>query len=182
MTNLSDTQRILLSTAVQRDTGSLLPLPASLKPGGGTAKAIAALIKYGFAAERATNDRTTARRSDADIDYGVFITPAGGAAIGIELVGEPVADTVDAHEAAPAAPTAPSARSASPLPRASSKTAAVIALLTRPNGATLPDLIAATDWLPHTTRAALTGLRKKGHSITRDKRDGVTRYRIVVAA
>ena len=37
----------------------------------------------------------------------------------------------------------------------------------------------ATGWLPHTTRAALTGLRHKGFVLDRDKRqDGTTVYRI----
>ena len=41
------------------------------------------------------------------------------------------------------------------------------------------ELIAATGWLPHTTRAALTGLRHKGFVLDRDKRaDGTTVYRI----
>jgi hypothetical protein len=31
-------------------------------------------------------------------------------------------------------------------------------------------------WLPHTTWAALTGLRKKGYIIATEKRDGVTYY------
>lgn len=46
-----------------------------------------------------------------------------------------------------------------------SKSAMVLALLERPEGATLDQLVAATGWLPHTTRAALTGLRKKGHVV-----------------
>ena len=54
----------------------------------------------------------------------------------------------------------------------------VIGLLQRPGGATLNEMVAATDWLPHTTRAALTGLKKKGHQLTSDKTDGVRRYRI----
>jgi hypothetical protein len=53
--------------------------------------------------------------------------------------------------------------------------------MTRATGATLPELTAATGWLPHTTRAVLTGLRKRGHTITRGKRDDVTCYRIVEA-
>ncbi len=43
-------------------------------------------------------------------------------------------------------------------------------------------MIEATNWLPHTTRAALTGLRKKGHEIERSKRDDTTCYRIVAKA
>ena len=54
----------------------------------------------------------------------------------------------------------------------------VIGLLQRPGGATLDEVVAATDWLPHTTRAALTGLKKKGHLVTSEKADGVRRYRI----
>ncbi len=49
------------------------------------------------------------------------------------------------------------------------KIASVIGLLRNPPGAALADLTAATGWLPHTTRAALTGLRKKGHVITKAK-------------
>ena len=54
----------------------------------------------------------------------------------------------------------------------------VIGLLQRPGGATLDEIIGATGWLPHTTRAALTGLKKKGHQVTSEKADGVRRYRI----
>ena len=37
---------------------------------------------------------------------------------------------------------------------------------------------AATGWLPHTTRAALTGLKKKGHAVTSTKTDGARTYRL----
>jgi hypothetical protein len=40
-------------------------------------------------------------------------------------------------------------------------------------------MVAATGWLPHTTRAALTGLRKKGYAIDSDKIDGVPTYRAI---
>lgn len=53
------------------------------------------------------------------------------------------------------------------------------ALLVRDEGATLDQMIAATGWLPHTTRAALTGLRKAGYAIDSDKVDGVRTYRAV---
>lgn len=45
----------------------------------------------------------------------------------------------------------------------------MLALLRGDDGASLADLTAATGWLPHSMRAALTGLRKKGHAIVRDK-------------
>jgi hypothetical protein len=53
------------------------------------------------------------------------------------------------------------------------------ALLLRDEGATLEQMIGATGWLPHTTRAAMTGLRKKGYVIDSDKVDGVRIYRAV---
>jgi Protein of unknown function (DUF3489) len=56
-------------------------------------------------------------------------------------------------------------------PRKGTKMARVIALLQRDQGATLADLIAATDWLPHTSRAALTGLRKRGYVVALDRSD-----------
>lgn len=53
------------------------------------------------------------------------------------------------------------------------------ALVIRDEGATLEQMVAATGWLPHTTRAALTGLRKAGYAIDSDKIDGVRTYRAV---
>ena len=58
----------------------------------------------------------------------------------------------------------------------------VIDLLRLEGGATLAGIVAATGWQAHTARAALTGLRKKGHAIERFSADGVTRYRIIEAA
>lgn len=62
------------------------------------------------------------------------------------------------------------------------KTDKVVTLLQRKQGATLEDLVKATGWLPHTTRAAMTGLRKKGHAIERTSVDGVSRYSIATGA
>lgn len=58
------------------------------------------------------------------------------------------------------------------------KIALILELLQCPTGAGLSDLVAATGWLPHTTRAALTGLRKKGHFLISEKVEGVRRYRV----
>lgn len=66
--------------------------------------------------------------------------------------------------------------------RAPTKISIVLDLLRRAGGATLPELTKATGWLPHSTRAALTGLRKKGHPVTRARRDEVTCYHIPGAA
>lgn len=60
----------------------------------------------------------------------------------------------------------------------SSKICIAKELLHRSEGASLKELTDATNWLPHTMRAALTGLRKKGHAIERFSIDGTTRWRI----
>lgn len=68
-------------------------------------------------------------------------------------------------------------------PKRPSKSAAVLAMLQRPEGATLDQLVIATGWLPHTARAALTGLKKKGHDVTSDiPAGGVRTYRVTVGA
>ncbi|WP_324741659.1 DUF3489 domain-containing protein [Tsuneonella sp. CC-YZS046] len=82
----------------------------------------------------------------------------------------------------PAAPSIPDTNAASLTTTTHTKTGKVLALLQRPGGASLDELIEATGWLPHTTRAALTGLRKKGWLITSEKTDGVRRYRITAKA
>lgn len=51
------------------------------------------------------------------------------------------------------------------------KSKAVEQLLTREGGASLDELTSATAWQPHSCRAFLTGLRKKGWAIERKKRD-----------
>ena len=63
-----------------------------------------------------------------------------------------------------------------------SKIAQVIEMLQRSGGATLGELVTTTGWLPHTTRAALTGLRKKGYTLDKQSRDGVTVYFIPTVA
>ncbi len=59
------------------------------------------------------------------------------------------------------------------------KVSLVVGLLQQDAGASLADLCQATGWLPHTCRAFLTGLRKKGRGLERDKReDGTTIYKM----
>lgn len=63
-------------------------------------------------------------------------------------------------------------------PKRQNKTERVIALLRREEGASLAEIVGATGWQPHSARAALTGLKKKGHAIERTKRSDETCYRI----
>lgn len=62
-----------------------------------------------------------------------------------------------------------------------SKVDLVLSLLQRQEGVTLDQMVAATGWLPHTTRAALTGLKKKGYVVTSTKLEGGARvYQVAV--
>lgn len=60
--------------------------------------------------------------------------------------------------------------------RSGSKIDSIIAMLRHTEGTSLAEMSSATGGLPHTTRAALTGLRKKGHAIDKQPVDGTTRY------
>jgi hypothetical protein len=69
------------------------------------------------------------------------------------------------------------------VPARQSKKTAVIALLARPDGAAISDLIGVTGWQVHSVRAALTGLRKEGKELVRAKdATGVTHYRLATQA
>jgi hypothetical protein len=65
--------------------------------------------------------------------------------------------------------------------RSGSKTAKILALLRRPDGATLKDLMKATGWQPHSVRGFLSGAigKKMGIPVESFKSaDGVRGYRI----
>lgn len=167
MTKLTDTQAILLTNAAARDHGMLLPVPDTITaPADRVRKAIISLITRNLAVEVDVTDANLAIRSDGDNHVGAVITDAGRAAIGV----------TEGHKE-----VVPPAQPAIVTPTRETKSGAVIALLQRGEGATLAELIGATGWLPHTTRAALTGIKKKGHTIEKSKRGDETCYRIVTA-
>jgi Protein of unknown function (DUF3489) len=168
MAKLTDTQSIVLAHAAKNDDGSIYPLPAAVcengTPSERAQKAIDQLLSRGLVSERETNAAAQISRTDGDLSYGMFITSIGLLAIGVDD------GTGDETRASPGAPT--------PAPARRTKSGAVLALLQRADGATLAELIDATGWLPHTTRAALTGLRKKGHAIEKSKRGDITCYKV----
>ena len=203
---LTDIQLVLLASAAARDNGSLLPPPETVGEGPARIrKVVEQLIRRGLAAEVELPDGADAWRSEGKRQIGVVITDEGRAALAGEdedgggtaeahSAGEAAADVMPASAPAPApAPaSAPAPAPASIIPTAlvpaaptvptSSKIAEVLALMARKEGATLDELVAATGWLPHSTRAALTGLRKKGHAIARGKRGDVSCYMLAAAA
>ena len=183
---LTDTQLVLLSAAAQRKDLCLVA-PPTLK--GATAQKVASkLISAGFVKEvKAKASDPIWRRDEVGASYALKLTAAGAKAIAVDDAAEPedageesdalanrdqaaILSKLDAKDARPAeamepGPAGPSA------PRGGSKLARVIALLERDHGATIAELIAATGWLAHTTRAALTGLRKRGYAVAIDRSD-----------
>ena len=65
------------------------------------------------------------------------------------------------------------------MPTKPTKIETILKLLRRPKGASIAQLQKATGWKPHSVRAAITGLRKKRHEVTRGKdAKGVTVYAV----
>ena len=177
MTQLSDTQAMILSAATQRPERLALPLPESLR-GGAAAKVVGAMIAKGFLQE-----------VDADLRKGepmwretgdghgttLVATDAGLAAIGIEPedthtapVGTTDAPTEGPTPETPAEPdAAPKARTL----REGTKQATLIAMLRAPDGASIEEIMAALEWAAHTVRGAMAGALKKklGLEVTSEK-------------
>jgi hypothetical protein len=64
-------------------------------------------------------------------------------------------------------------------PQASTKRAVLIGMLGRPEGASVAEIGQRLGWLPHTVRAAITGLRHAGREVTRSKdAEGQSVYRL----
>ncbi|MCW2370744.1 DUF3489 domain-containing protein [Sphingobium sp. B11D3D] len=172
MTRLNDLQLVLLSAAAQRDDGSLLPPPDHLAgQAGRIRKVIPPLIKRGLIEEAATTELPKVWREEGDDRFALVITQAGRAAIGVESEQSDKADNAGPDREGVPPPTG-----------ARSKSQQVLDLLRRAEGASLDELVSMTGWLPHSTRAALTGLRKKGHGITLDKSGERACYRLVESA
>jgi hypothetical protein len=98
------------------------------------------------------------------------VTDAGLEAIGIEPV---VASTLTDLRNAEADQTA--AETPKPVNiRAGTKQAQIIALLQRPEGATITEIVAETGWMAHSIRGLISGgLKKKlGLAITSEKIEG----------
>jgi hypothetical protein len=163
-------QRILLANAAERPDGACdVPSPPE---SWAAQKSIASLIERRLVREvRAKADMPVWRDDDNGHSLALIITKRGRDAI--RIVADPSAGPADLGAGHVEPIVGPHQ------PREGSKIAAVITLLSRDTGASLPDLVAVTGWLPHTTRAALTGLRKRGYDVTRARQEeGGTVYRI----
>jgi hypothetical protein len=172
---LTDAQLGMLSAAAQRED-HCLTAPEKMK-GAILTKVTEKLVKLGLVRDlRAKPGMPVWRRDDAG-NFALKLTAAGLKAIGVDEESETVAASdaplprpnPDATQASGLGTTGQSAKTTA---RAGSKLARVIDLLQRPDGATILHLTEETGWLPHTTRATLTGLRKRGYAIAREPVEG----------
>ncbi len=62
------------------------------------------------------------------------------------------------------------------------KAAKLLTLLQTGTGASLEDMVELTGWQPHTVRAAMTGLKKKGHVINKHVEGNTTIWSVEGAA
>jgi Protein of unknown function (DUF3489) len=172
MAKLSDTQAVILSAASQREDGAVLPLPETLKIRGGAVDRVLGSLKT-----KGLIEHRGSRRGDNPPP--LRITRAGLEAIGIEPedAGDIGRGATEGARLADAANVEGRARSGAPAdtqpdaavtrtPRADTKQALMIALLRRPEGATVEQIAAATAWQHHTIRGAISGALKKRLCLT----------------
>lgn len=171
---LSETQLAMMQAASSRDD-RCVALSPRLK-GGSAQKVVAKLIGAGLAKEVKARNGMPAWRRDSDQAFALKLTAAGMRLVASGAAGGKddrpgSSETVDEQmkTAETGVRRKPSGDSA---PRDGSKLAEVVAMLQRGEGVTIEDLTAATGWLPHTARAAMTGLRKRGYSIIRERLEG----------
>jgi hypothetical protein len=167
---LTDAQLVMMSAAAQSKDRCLSAL-TTIK-GAALIKVGVKLAKLGLVREiGAKSGAPIWRRDDAGQGYALKLTAAGLKAIAVD---EGSQDAIEPS----GAPLLQAKEVASPdeggnparvVPRDGSKLALVVEHLQRADGATLIDLTQATGWLPHTTRAALTGLRKRGYAVIRER-------------
>jgi hypothetical protein len=189
---------VLLSNAANRPDGMLLPPPESLRGRGKTLeKTLAKLFRLDLVEEVPAVAPDQVWRQDGDGgDFALRIAAAGRTAVGLdsgpdapgdaasqtdaagaaaEAIGnEGGAEIAEDPEAAPPANAAPFTPGVKP----GTKQAVLVDRLEQPAGASIADLGGLLGWQPHTVRAALTGLRKKGYRVTGTRNDdGGTVYR-----
>ena len=175
---LSTPQRALLEPAAARADGSIFPLPTEIK-GAAVLNVLKALT-----------------RKEMVIYEGkaAYITNAGRHAIGAP-VPEPAPVVAKNAQVAPDLPVTPELAHGAPVAltvvekespvtprqRPETKQAKLIAMLQRPEGATLDQIVEATGWRRHTIRGAISGtLRKKlGLTIVSQRIESKTLYRII---
>ena len=170
MPKLTDTQTIILKRAATRPDNLAMPLPEGLH-GAAAQKSVAAMITRGWLEEVEANLRKGQplwRETGDGHGTTLIATEAGLAAIGIEPVVVTTMTNLEQAklEQAPETKDTPetSTDPAAPKPiaiRTGTKQAQIIAMLQRPEGAAIAEIVEATSWQPHSARGMISGALKK---------------------
>ncbi|MCU9849365.1 DUF3489 domain-containing protein [Defluviimonas sp. WL0024] len=179
MTTPSDTQSLILSRAATRPGNLALPLPEGLV-GAAAKMVVGKMIARGWLEEVEANLRRNEpmwRETGDGHGTTLIATEAGLEAIGIEpLVASAVASARSAKpKPEPVVQMPDDTDTAKPVAiRAGTKQAQIIAMLQRPEGATVAEMVEATGWLAHTVRGSISGALKKklGLPIAAEKVEG----------
>ena len=178
MTTPSDTQSLILSRAATRPGNLALPLPEGLV-GAAAKMVVGKMIARGWLEEVEANLRRGEpmwRETGDGHGTTLIATEAGLEAIGIEpLTASAVASVRKAKPKPDPAQIPDDTATAKPVAiRAGTKQAQIIAMLQRPEGATVAEIVAATSWQAHTARGAISGAIKKklGLPIAAEKVEG----------
>ena len=196
MAKLSDTAETILSTAASRDTHRVLPLPKLKAPPVIVQKTLKSLLADGFIEEvPASPDDEVWEHSEVTGRRTLIVTKAGLSAIGIE--DDAATPPKRRHKAdkshtlgrsagrgAKVAKKASRARTGDGVPK-TTKQSVVIGMLRRREGASLEEMMAATDWQAHSVRGFMSGALKKrlGMAVVseKDRKTGERRYFVVAA-
>ena len=180
-TKLSDTQLVLLSEAAQHPERALA-IPERLR-GGALARVVGPLLAKGLVEVVPHRGEMPVYKVEQDRGRtALVITDAGLLALGIEP--EPATEEASDAEVTEAGLLASAdGKAADRLRRlrTGTKQELLIAMLRRPEGATVPEVVAATGWQPHTVRGTIAGALKKklGLEICSERVEGRGRvYRI----
>lgn len=187
MTTPSDTQSLILSRAATRPGNLALPLPEGLV-GAAAKMVVGKMIARGWLEEVEANLRRGEplwRETGDGHGTTLIATEAGLEAIGIEpVVASAVASARKAKPKPEPVQMPDGTDTAKPVAiRAGTKQAQIIAMLQRPEGATVAEMVKATGWLAHTVRGSISGALKKKLAlpITAEKVEGRgTVYRLVL--
>jgi hypothetical protein len=188
MSQLSDSQLVVLSAACQRPDRSVYPLTAKL-PGGAAAKVLGSLLNKGLIKEvQAKREDTVWREDKKRGRLTLRVTPAAFETLGIEQHQAPARSEGDADAAVEAdtgrrrMQKTGKSKDKPRGTRVNSKQAQLIEMLKRPEGATIEEIMKKFDWQPHTVRGAIAGALKKklGLEVTSENDEKRGRiYRIV---
>ena len=185
MTALTETQRLILTHAATHPGNLALPLPKGLA-GAAAKMAIGRMLAHGWLEEVEANLRRGEplwRETGDGHGTTLIATETGLEVIGIEPNADSaVASTRKVRAEPEPMPSSQAADSARPVAiRAGTKQAQIIAMLQRPEGATVAEIVEATGWQAHTVRGSISGAvgKKLGLRVVSSKDEGKGRvYRV----